>query len=81
MPSPYVEEMRAIRRGNCKSTNEVIGRQAIVATGTRTHAFFCPNTRYTVELKLIIMDVIERNRVSSPRIRLLGKVCKKSSSA
>lgn len=66
--------MRATRRGNCRSTNEVIGRQAIVATGIRTHAFFCPNMRYTVALKLIIVDVIERNRVSNPMIRLLGKV-------
>ncbi|KAJ8539981.1 hypothetical protein K7X08_026370 [Anisodus acutangulus] len=72
MPRPYVEEMRATRSGNCRSTNEVIGRQAIVATGTRTHAFFCPNTRYTVALKLTIMNVMERNSVSSPRIRFLA---------
>jgi len=60
--------MRATRRGNCRSTNEVIGRQAIVVRGRRAHAFFCPNMRYTVAVKLIIMDIMERNRVNSPSL-------------
>ncbi|KAK6789738.1 hypothetical protein RDI58_013538 [Solanum bulbocastanum] len=37
--------------------------------------------RYTIELKLTIMNVMERIRVISPWMRLLGKVCKISSSA
>lgn len=73
MPCPYVEDIKATRRGNCKSTKETIGKQASVATDASTNAFFCPNTIYTVALKLIVMSVMERNRVNKPRIRLLGK--------
>ena len=65
--------MRSTRRGNYKDTKEVIGRPADMTVGISTRPLFYPKTRYTVELKAIIMVIMERNRVIRPIISLLGR--------
>ena len=47
----------------------------------RIPVWFSPNTRYSAELKAVIIDVMEMNRVRRPIINLFGKAYRKSSSA
>lgn len=75
-----MERIISIRRGNCNVTNKVTGRQANAATGIRVQALFLPKTRYSVALKAIIMDVMERNKVTKPIINLFGREYRKSPS-
>ena len=80
IPGPYVDTKISTRRGNCKNMKKVTGMLASSTTGITTS-----NLPFSIIMraaqKVTIMAAMDKKSVERPKINLVGKDLRKSSSA